>query len=169
MEGVAVERGAIVDTGWVEIFCPLRSVHLADIQMDSGCVLSYNSSKLSLPSLNLLSSACTVESWDEHIGFLCVRLQDEEYTNLQSLEWRIEQLALGNYQHFDGIYEPIVTNGCITLTVKNPWVWRNGVWSHTFGFEKGQTIRWAVRFTRVEYDYTLSLAHEVVAIICTVV
>jgi hypothetical protein len=153
------------DTGWIEFFCPLRAVHLVDIQMNSGCGLSYHSSNVSLPSLNLLSSACTVESWDSHSGSLCVRMSDEEFNVLQSLEWRIEQLALNNYPHFDGIYTPIVGNGCVTFRVKTPWVWQDGAWSRNCAFEKGQTIRWAVRFTGVEYDYTLSLAHEVVAII----
>lgn len=164
-----MEAGGVQDTGWAEFFCPLRSVHLADIQMHSGCGLSYNSSIVSLPSLNLLSSACTVESWDSPSGSLCVRMSDEEYNVLQSLEWRIEQLALNNYPHFDGIYEPIVRNGCVTFHVKTPWVWQDGTWSRAFRFEKGQTIRWAVRFNSVEYDYTLSLAHEVVAVICTAV
>jgi hypothetical protein len=155
------------DTGWVEFFCPLRAVHFADIQIDTGCRLSYKSPNISLPCLSIISGECIVESWDSNTCILCIRLsKEEEYKILQSLEWRIESLALGNYPHFEGIYVPIVGNGCVTFHVKNPWVWRNDSWSQRLELEKGQTIRWAVRFTCVQYDYTLTLDHQVVAIIC---
>lgn len=158
---------AATDTGWVEYFCPLRNVHLADIQMDSNYRISYQTPSLTLSSLHILSGKCTVESWDSALSRLCVRLHKEEYEVLQSLEWRIQSMASSQLSAFDGTYLSIVGNGCATFCVKKrPWVWRDGVWSHECAFEKGQTIRWAVRFEGVHLDYSLSLDHQVVAIIC---
>jgi hypothetical protein len=158
---------ATLDTGWIEYFCPLRNVHVADIVMDSNYRISYTTPKLTLSTLNILSGACIVESWDHDSGDLCVRLCVEEANVLQSLEWRIQSLAVTQLVSFDGIYIPLSGNGCVRFSVKNqPWVWRDGAWSRECRFEKGQTIRWAVRFEGVHLDYSLTLDHQVVAIIC---
>ena len=157
---------AATDTGWVEIFCPLRTIHFTDLQMDTNYRLSYQSDQITLPHLNILSSHTTVESWDSTTGSLCVRLCAEEAEVLQSLEWRIQSLASAQLPNFDGLYIPLVGNGCVTFRIKTPWVWRDGTWSRTCAFEKGQTIRWAVRFEGVRLDYSLSLDHQVIAILC---
>ena len=151
----------------IEYFCPLRSVHVADITMDSDYRISYSTPTLTLSTLNILSGPCTVESWDQDSGALCVRLCEEEGETLQSLAWRIHSLALKQLSSFDGVHIPFVGNGCVTFCVKNkPWVWRDGVWSRDSAFEKGQTIRWAVRFEGVQLDYSMTLDHQVIAIIC---
>lgn len=167
MAAAGATLGATLDTGWIEYFCPLRSVHIADIALDTNYRISYTTPILTLSTLNILSGACTVDSWNEDSGILCVRLCAEDAEKLQSLEWRIQSLAVKQLSSFDGVHLPLTRNDCATFNMKkHPWVWRDGVWSHTCAFEKGQIIRWAVRFEGVQLDYSLTLNHQVIAIIC---
>ncbi len=159
---------ATKDTGWIEIFCPLRAIHFTDIQMDSNCRISYQGQTVTLPHLNILSGPSVIEAWDATTRQLTVRLNQEDTTVLDSLQCRIRNLAMAmpRLQNFAGIFLSCLNGRCVTFHVMNPLVWRDGMWSHVCAFEKGQTIRWAVRFKSVHIDYSLSIDYQVIALIC---